>query len=164
MTYIPQCIYLYWMYAANNCMQYLRISEFAYLHIYLYFLTSLNQQFSWQEHQGPNSSEGYLPGPNFPHRKLPGPDLLGPNLPGPNLQGANLPGAQFSGDRFSGTQFSGKKHPGPNLPRIVSVKSEKCRLRNELLPEPTRMSEMWKKLRWFLCCKCVTHMLKLNVS
>ena len=99
------------MYATNNCMQYLRISEFAYLHIYLYFLTSLNQQFSWQEHQGPNSSEGYLPGPNFPHRKLPGPDLLGPNLPGPNSQGANLPGAQFSGDRFAG-----EKRPGPNFP------------------------------------------------
>ena len=92
---IPQFIYLYWMYAANNCMQYLYISEFVYLYFCICALNTWESNFwhPWTNNLPDKNIRGLIfHGPN-----LPGPDLLGPNLPGTNLPWPNLPGPNLTG-------------------------------------------------------------------
>ena len=79
MTYISRCIYLYWIYAANNYMLYLCISQFVFLylcikHLGIYFWTSLNQQFAAQKHWGPNFPTAQFATPTVPR----GPICQGP--------------------------------------------------------------------------------------
>ena len=80
LTYIPQYIYFYWLYAANNGMQYLCISEFVYLYFCICALNTWESNF-W--HPWTN---------NLPDKNIRGLIFQGPNLPGPNLPGPNLTG------------------------------------------------------------------------